>query len=401
MNERALLFYLGGVASWFINLGLQYVMVPVLATLYLDVTPLELAIAQFSLSLPQILLLIFAGHIADRVDARKMLLFIHALAMLPPAFICWMVVSDQLIYQHLIIYGLSMGVLLSFSLPARDALVSRVTKRDTQQAIMMVLMTQFIAQLIGFSLAWGTSSYGVWALPFMQIITQIFGLLITLLLPAYPSLVDKNAQNQKNDQQLLAGARTIFSSPILLPMTLASLATGILFVGLFMVGLPLIVKDLYGGGQSEIAIMSFAFWCGTIATTLFLMFRPPIHHQGRFMVYGSLLGSACVVVMAIAPTYPIFLLTCIAWGICGGFNMSMSRTALQSNAPAHLRASILAFYNLAFIGAAPIGALSLSLIIEDFGIRTAPLVSGGGMMIVFIFLLWRTQIWGITRKEEN
>ena len=66
--------YLGGVASWFANMGLQFVMIPTLAVIYLETTATKLALVQICLSVPQILLLLFAGALADRYSRRWIIL---------------------------------------------------------------------------------------------------------------------------------------------------------------------------------------------------------------------------------------------------------------------------------------------------------------------------------------
>ena len=182
--------YLGGLASWFANMGLQFVMIPTLAIIYLETSATKLALVQISLSGPQILLLLFAGSLADRTNGRTVLVNIHLIATIPPMILGWLVWSGGLEYWHLIIYALSAGVISSFSAPTRDAMLMRVTQTGVQSAVMMALITQFVAQLIGFSLAGLAAPIaGPWALLAMQVVVMAFGLACALALPSMPPKV--------------------------------------------------------------------------------------------------------------------------------------------------------------------------------------------------------------------
>ena len=90
-STRSLTAYLFGVGSWFSAMGLQFVMVPTLAVVVLGVSANELAIVQMTFSIPQLLLLLYAGSIADKTNARHLLLLIHALAAIPPMTLGWLI----------------------------------------------------------------------------------------------------------------------------------------------------------------------------------------------------------------------------------------------------------------------------------------------------------------------
>ena len=51
----------------------------------------------------------------------------------------------------------------------------------------------------------------------------------------------------------------VWKSAVMRPVILSSVGTGIFFIGIFMVTLPLIVTDIFGGGQLEISILNFTF----------------------------------------------------------------------------------------------------------------------------------------------
>jgi MFS family permease len=388
-----------GIASWFLGMGLQAVMIPTLAAVYLRVSASELALAQVSISIPQIILLFFSGRIADRNDGRKMLILIHGLGMLPGIMIFWLVWTDNLNYWHLIVFGLSMGCLFAFSAPTRDSLLTRVAPKNIQQGVMASMITQFIAQLIGFSLAGIAAPLaGPWTLPAMHTIAVGLGLYAAWALPSYPALSDEHGPAPTNSW--LQGLKTVVQSETLFPVLLLNFAVGICFVGVFMVSLPLIVRDVFNGGQLEISIISFCFWGGSIATALSLLFLKPIHNRGKFMCLGTILGAIALLLTSLAPTFLLMCLACAAWGICAGFNMTMSRTIVQVAAPPRMRAQVLALLMLCFMGAAPLGAFAMGYLSPIIGPQIAPAISSVVMIVFGLTLVLTTKAWSIV-KDPN
>lgn len=389
--------YLAGIVSWFAGMGLQFVTIPTLAAVYLRVSPEELAFAQISISFPQLILLFISGRIADQSDGRRMLIGIHGLAVIPPLIIFWLVWSGNLAYWNLLVYGVCMGSLFAFSAPTRDALMTRAMPHDVQKGVMASMIAQFSAQLMGFVLAGIAAPLaGPWTLPAMHSVVLGAGLFAAYLLPNYPP-IDRGPEHEPG---WIGGVRVVMRSELLRPTMILNLAVGILFVGPFMVSLPLIIRDIHGGGQFEISVMSFFFWSGTIVTTLALMRRKNINRQGPLMCFGVIAGSSALIASTLAPSFVLMCGFCALWGIFGGFNMTMSRTIVQTNAPPAMRAQIMALYNLGFMGTAPLGAFAMGYFSPMIGPQITPALSGSIMISVTIFMMIATNILTIRRQAQ-
>ncbi len=393
--------YLGGVASWFANMGLQFVMIPTLAVIYLETTATKLALVQICLSVPQILLLLFAGALADRTNGRSVLVNIHLIATIPPIILGWLVWSGDLEYWHLIVYALSAGVISSFSAPTRDAMLTRVARTSVQSAVMMALITQFAAQLIGFSLAGLAAPVaGPWALLAMQVVVMAFGLVCALALPSLPPKAPKQKLDTP-DRGWRTGVDAVIRSPTLYPVILSTISVGIFFIGIFMVALPLIVRNVFGGGQMEISIMNFCFWGGTIFTSLMLLRSRPIERRGRAMAFAQFAGSISLILVVFAPNFVTLCALITCWGLAAGVNMAMGRTVVQIEAPEHARARVLAIYNMGFLGAAPIGAMLTGLAAEWVGPQMATGLFAGMMLVFTVWFIMFTPVLNIRRHRSE
>ncbi|MEO0961699.1 MAG: MFS transporter, partial [Pseudomonadota bacterium] len=174
-------FYLGGQATWFSSVGLQMVLFAWLVTDVLDERAFRVGLAQTALMAPSLLFMIFGGAFADRSDTRAVLIRLHCAAAIPPLALALIIFSGELRYEWLIVYGLIMGSLSAFAIPARDSLLSTIAVRafgdDIQRAVTMASGVQFLGQLGGIIVAGAAAVTGAPALLALQSVVMFSGAL--------------------------------------------------------------------------------------------------------------------------------------------------------------------------------------------------------------------------------
>ncbi len=252
-------WYLGGVAAWFTGFGLQMIVFPWLVAVVLREPAQRVGIAQMAMMAPAIAFMLLGGAVADRADCRRLLLRYHVLAALPPLALAAIVAAGALRYPALLAYGIAMGTLGAFVVPARDALLTRVVHRGRERAIAVTSAGQFIFQLIGIVVAGWAGRIGAQVLLVGQAALLAAGALaVSRLAPAPPA-----AAHRRDENRLAAmrdGLREAAESDRIFPVIVAMLAVGVLYGGAFAVTLPLIVRDVYGGGSGELALVNTCFF---------------------------------------------------------------------------------------------------------------------------------------------
>src|SRR5262245_11198110 len=148
-EPNARTWYVVGVASWFLSFGLSGVIVPALVTQVLDAGGGSLALVQMSNQLPSMVLILFGGAIADRVDRRALLIGLYLAGATLTAALAFGVEAGSLSVPLVIAYGLGMGTLSAFVIPARDALLSEVWGENLMRAVGVLTLTQWGMQAIG------------------------------------------------------------------------------------------------------------------------------------------------------------------------------------------------------------------------------------------------------------
>ena len=94
---------MAGITSFVIPMGIQTVLFPWLIVVELQETAERLGLAQMSSQLPGLCLILVGGLLADRLDARKILMAIHCLACLPALGLAMMLYHGQLTFGVMIL----------------------------------------------------------------------------------------------------------------------------------------------------------------------------------------------------------------------------------------------------------------------------------------------------------
>ncbi|MGH7400725.1 MAG: MFS transporter, partial [Candidatus Rokuibacteriota bacterium] len=216
------------------------------------------------------------------------------------------------------------------------------------------------------------------------------GGLAALWLPAAPPVA---AAAHGRLRAMRDGLRAAAHSEILAPVLIVNLAVGVLYVGAFLVAMPLIVRDGYRGGSAELSLVSLAFWGGTIGSTLVQIRLGAMRRPGRAIVLAVGLGAGVLAAMAWPSPFPTLVALCLVWGLGAGVVIIQARTVVQSAAPETHRARILSLFQLGLMGGAPVGALLIGYLAALTGPRDAVVYPAACMVLVLLGLLLRSRLW--------
>jgi MFS family permease len=312
-------------------------------------------LAQTANMLPSLALLLVGGAAADRHDPRRLLVLLHSLAVLPPAALALAVATERVSLGVLLLFALCMGTLTAFTLPARDALLSRVAGHDMLRAVTGMTATQFGAQAAGALAAGATRWVGGAPMLLLQGLTLAAGALAASRLPRGVRASRLPTQSALHD--LTLGLRTVARDPGLRGLTLCLMGVGLFFIGPFLVTFPLLVHGHYGGDVTSLSVLFMLFPVGTIAGSLVLRARG-VARRGRAALLALLFGSTVLGVIGLGLPLLLLFLATLCWGLGGSVFINCSRTLFQEAAPPAQRGRVLSIFQLCFVGAAPLGSLT-------------------------------------------
>ena len=397
-RSSAFAIYLTGLGSWFIPLGIQQVLFAWLAAIVLHMDAFAVGIAQVALMAPSILFLPMGGLVADRGNARRLLLRYHVLYAVPPLVLAGVLSMGGLSYPLLIAYGLAAGSIGAFAVPTRDALLPTVAGGNLPRAVALATALQFIGQLIGIAAASEADRIGALPLLLAQAALVLVGAIAVWRLPEpppHPPAVHPSFWRSIGD-----GIAEAARSEQMWPVLLLNFGIGVFYVGPFMAVLPIVVRDIYHGGAAEIAYINLSFWAGTIvAAFAFAGLARRFSRRGRMVIGAVSVGAPILLCMALQPPFLVLNALCFIWGLGAGITMTQSRTILQIVAPPTHRARLMSLFQLGLGGGGPIGAFVAGSLASVLGLKLAMVLPALAMTVLIAAVLMFSRIWSMRTVE--
>ena len=420
--------YLLVQCRWCMAFGLQMGLFPYLITSpnYLPLDGLELGLANMALSAPSVVFLLIGGVVAERADGKRLLMLLHGLAAVPAIGLAAAVASDVLTYPLMILYGLTIGTVGAFMMPARDAIVNEVVERrirlgsgvTLQLGVTLATMAQFVAQIGGLILAgyadkmtrmpswlggFGVGPIDAERLLVVQGIALALGAGFALFLARGRKVSTGRSGLGAAFGDIREGFDTVLADGRLWAMTALMFGVGIFVIGSFLVVLPIINRDLYGLESDGIRDMFVTFWLGAFVASVALSVFKRIKRQGRLLLTAQLIGSLAILVMLAKPPHWVFLVIVFVWGIAGGISIAMSRSIVQDAAPKDKLARVLSIYQLGFMAGAPFGAAIMGALTDLFPDepQRVAFIPATGMVGLIIWMVLRTPIWNMKHEVKD
>lgn len=412
--------YLMIQCSWFTAFGLQMVLFPYLITNRLGLDGTELGLANMALSAPSVIFLLLGGVIAERASGKSLLTLLHLLAAVPAALLAIILATGNLAYGYMIIYGVAMGTVGAFMMPARDSIINEVVDRRArvgsgvtlQQGVAFATIAQFAAQIAGLIIGgyadkltrmpdW-LGGFAVGPIPSWELLA--FQAIVVSLGAGFALFLARGRQYKSSRSGMGAafgdikeGFQVVKEDGKLWGMTVLMFGVGIFVIGSFLVVLPIINRDIYGLSSDGIRDMFVTFWLGAFVSSVTLSLFRSIKRQGRLLLTAQLLGSLAILIMLAKPPHWVFLLIVFAWGLAAGVSIAMSRSIVQDAAPKNHLSRVLSIYQLGFMAGAPFGAALMGWLIDFFPDQPqrVAVVPALGMTILIAWMVVRTPIWNM------
>jgi len=399
-------YFLATIGTSNLAMGVHKVLYPWLVVGVLHESPSRLGLATMALLLPNLLFILPGGIVADRRHRGSWLSFLYLLFLLPLGVLLAAVVYGQLTFTLLLIFGVSFGTILAFVQPARESLLGYAPAEVMHQAVAKMMVVQFVAQGIGFIIA-GQLDYI--SLPQLLGLQMLIFLASSLLMKrCYPlpekDSVEEAAQAEQSNKsaaqtwlELREGLSLFRDNRSLLHLLFIVFATGFLAFGVYLVGMPLIARELYNGGVSLYGILQVVFSLGIISTNFGVMNRvKTFGRPGRLMVISFLLRGSLVGVIATVPPLWLLFPVVFIWGMASGLSMTLGRTILHNQVSHSLRSRAASVYQLCLFGGAPLGAWVCGVTIENLGLGTAFVAIASTTLLVSVVTALRSPLWHIS-----
>ncbi len=333
---------------------------------------------------PVLLLTLWGGVIADRLDKRKILFATQAALGLLALAMGALVVSDAVRLWHVYVFAALLGTVAALDTPTRQSFVSEMVGPDRLPNAVALNSAVFnSARLVGPAVGGLViAGFGVGPAFLLNGVTAIA--VLTAIVAMRPGELLRGTRMPRAGGQLLEGLRYVRGRPDLLLVVTLMGVIGTMGVN-FNLTLPLLAKAEFAVGAASFGLLTSAFAGGALVGALVGSRRRGRPSAVLLLSLAALFGLLEVLV-AFAPTFAIAALVLVPTGafLIGHNNVANAR--VQLGTPARLRGRVMSLYLLVFLGGTPVGALLVGWISDQFGAR-AGLVVGGASVLAAVGVL--------------
>ena len=332
-----------------------------------------LALCQFG---PYALLGLFGGSLADRLNARRTLVFTQSASMLVAVALTVLALTGVAQVWEVFVLAAASGSILILDTPVRQAFTIQMVGRSELPNAIALNSSLFNASRVFAPAIAGLliATVGV-GICFLINAVSFLAVVGALLLMRESELFPLNlgASRPTVLRGVGEGLGYAWRTPTVRLVLVLMLVISTLAIN-FNVLLPVLTAQTLRSGPEVFGVMSGAFGVGALvgALTSASLSRASL----SIMLIGALGFGASLLLLAPVTTVWLACVVLVLVGVGFSLYASQSNSSLQMVVPDRLRGRVLSLYAYAFFGTAPLGGLFTGWITGRFGTGLYLLIVG-------------------------
>jgi MFS family permease len=356
--------------------------------------PLDLGLIGLSQFLPFVLLVLPAGHVADRRNRAFILSLCIALEFLCALALLAFTLSGLAVAWPVFAVMVVFGIARAFSMPAGQAIMPNLVPPSLfSRAVAVNSSTWQVSTIAGPALG------GLVYLAGPDIVyATVAGLLAAAFLLIVGVQTEKPARPAEPDSWhvLLEGLRFVWRKKVILGAVSLDLFA-VLFGGAVAL-LPAYASDILHVGPDGFGWLRAAPGIGAAIVALAFAWRPITRHVGVHMFAGVAVFGFATVVFGLSHDFLLSLLALVVIGASDMVSVYVRHMLVQLETPDGIRGRVSAV-NAVFIGASnELGEFESGVTAAWWGLKPAVVV--GGLVSVVIAGLWMRWFPGLRRIDR-
>ncbi|MCI0751187.1 MAG: MFS transporter [Flammeovirgaceae bacterium] len=347
--------------------------------------PLSLGLIGLAEAIPSIAVSLYAGHVADVVQRKKIILITVSTLVLCSACLLFFTIEPTnfiLAYGAFPIYVVIFfsGIARGFLTPAVFSYMPQLIPRDLYNNAITWNSTFWQTALIGGP-ALGGFLYGFFGIQtaYTADVTLIVIGLVLMILVSYKPL-PAASEEQGTVEKIKAGLRFVFSNKIILGAISLDLFA-VLFGGAVAL-LPIFVSEILKSGPEGLGILRSAPSIGALLVAVTIAHNPITRNMGRKLLWCVGGFGLCMIAFALSKNFWLSLGLLMASGGFDGVSVIIRSTILQTLTPENMKGRVSAVNNI-FVGSSnEIGMFESGLAAKLLGL--IPSVIFGGCMTLLV-----------------
>ena len=349
---------------------------------------LSLGMIGLSEALPALAVALYAGHLADKMDRRKIVVVSTAMFLFTSAglyFLSTSYASGYLTNNVWPIYFtvFASGIARGFFRPANFALMSQLVPRELYASSAAWNSTFWQgATVAGAAIGGVIIGYlGVQSSYLIALLLVALGLILTYRIKPKP--IPEQTTTYSLKESLAIGVKFVFGNQVFLGAMALDLIA-VLFGGAVAL-LSVFANEILFVGPVEFGFLNAAPSVGAILAATYLAYKPPLKKAGRNLIFSVAGFGICMVVFALSKNFFLSLIILAVSGMFDSVSVVIRSSIMQLLTPENMRGRVSAV-NTMFIGSSnEIGAFESGAAARLMGV--VPSVVMGGSIAVLSSLV--------------
>jgi MFS family permease len=336
-------------------------------------SPFHLGLIGIVQFVPQLLLLLVGGAVADSFDRRRIMNAAQLVLLLAGGGL--LAITRQHSVSIPLLYGIAalIAAAHSFEQPARVALLPALVPRERFPRAVTIASTN---QALAFATGPAIGGILIGTLGIAAAYTAYL-VLVALAFASVLALRSGGGSGTRNPITIAAvreGVSFVLKQPVILGcMALDMFA--VIFGGATAL-LPVYAKDILQVGAGGYGVLTSSLEAGALVMSIALMLRNPIVRAGRALLIAVLVFGVATIVFGFSRSFPLSLAAYAIVGMADQVSVVMRSTAVQLSTPDALRGRVSAV-SMLFIGASNQLGAAESGFVAAMTSATFSVVSGG------------------------
>jgi len=320
----------------------------------------------------------YGGVVADRVDKRRLILFLQVGMGALALTLGVLVVTGAVALWQVFALALLLGLATCFENPARQSFIlEMVGPEHLRNAVSLTAVLVNVARMVGPAVAGVLIAAGGTGLCFL-VNAATFAAVVLSLATMDTARLHPAPPTARAPGQLREGLQYVRRSPgLAVPLAMMALVGCLAFE--FQIVLPVLAQQTFAAGGQGYGFMTAAMGAGAIIGGLAVAARS--RNGPRALVVSAAAFGLSLAAVAAAPSLELALVGLAVTGAASVWFQSTGSATLQLNAAPSMRGRVMALWTVAFLGSTPIGGPIAGFVADRLGGRAGLLLGAVACLV--------------------
>ncbi|MCH8869364.1 MAG: MFS transporter [Chloroflexi bacterium] len=345
-----------------------------------------LGYVSLGIAVPLLLIPLFGGAIADRLDRKLIIQGGQIVATVLALGVGLLIDLGIISWQYLFVSSMIQGGLFAFMMPARQAIIPQLVGRENLANAMALNAAGMSAMTMGApALAgWLYANMGPWNVYYVIGALASVSVILTTFLPKTEGGDRERMDVGSMFRDIGDGIRYISSQRILLVLVVVGLVTTMLAMP-FRFIMPVFVVDIYRQGPQAMGLLVGMMGLGALAGALYVA-SVGRKNRGALLILSSFLSAAGLLLVATVPVYSFGLFVMVVLGLGDAGRMSLNQALLMELSDDAYRGRVMSIFMLNF-GLMPLGVYPAGVLTDRLGGQTVVGMMGLMLLVITVVII--------------